>query len=217
MALAELNDQSSDCPAATRDRIVEAARRLFFQQGYTATGMAQILKEAGARSGSLYHFFPSKEDLLRAVLERYREMLQTHVLQPAFDRVSDPVERLFAVLDGYRRLLEQTGFDLGCPIGNLALEVSNALPNVRALIVENFDARAHAVEGLIDDASDRLPADLDRAALARHVLATLGEASILAVIAAAALAGYGPAMLAARVDPNAVIRGIATANRSARV
>ncbi len=142
--------------------------------------MAQILKEAGARSGSLYHFFPSKEDLLRAVLERYREMLQTHVLQPAFDRVSDPIERLFAVLDGYRRLLAQTGFDLGCPIGNLALEVSNALPNVRALIIDNFDAWAHAVGGLIDEASGRLPADLDRAALARHVLATMEGAVMLA-------------------------------------
>ena len=64
-----MNDQSSDFRPITRERIVEAARQLFFRQGYTATGISQILKAAEAKSGSLYHFFPSKEDLLAAVLE----------------------------------------------------------------------------------------------------------------------------------------------------
>ena len=62
----ELNDQSRT--TETRERIVEAARQLFFKQGYAATGVAEILKAAEANSGSLYHFFPSKEDLLVAVL-----------------------------------------------------------------------------------------------------------------------------------------------------
>ena len=124
--LSELNDQSS-----TRARIVETARQLFFQQGYNATGIAQILKASGANSGSLYHFFPTKEDLLSAVLEQYKSMLESHVLGPAYARIDDPIERLFAVLDGYRRLLQATDFDLGCPIGNLALEVSNSHPLIR--------------------------------------------------------------------------------------
>jgi len=175
-----LNDQSSDFRPGTRDRIVEAARQLFFSQGYTATGISQILKASGARSGSLYHFFPSKEDLLIAVLERYRDMLQPHVLQPAFDRVADPVERLFAVLDGYRRLLAQTGFELGCPIGNLALEISNSHPAVRRLVVDNLEAWANAVRGLINDAAGRLPPDVDAAALSKHVLATMEGAVMLA-------------------------------------
>jgi len=50
---------------------VETARALFFEQGYAQTGIAQILKVSGINSGSLYHFFPSKEDLLAAVLEQY--------------------------------------------------------------------------------------------------------------------------------------------------
>ena len=104
------------------------------------TGIAQILKASGARSGSLYHFFPSKEDLLLAVLEKYKEMLQPRVIEPALERASDPIDRVFLVLDGYRRLLEQTGFELGCPIGNLALEVGNSYPHARTLIVENFEA-----------------------------------------------------------------------------
>ena len=114
----------------TRDRLVEAARMLFWEHGYSATGIAQILKEADAGSGSLYYFFPTKEDLLLAVLEWYRENLGPAVVQPVFDRVSDPIERIFGILDGYRHGLLATGFSRGCPIGNLALELADSHPAV---------------------------------------------------------------------------------------
>jgi TetR/AcrR family transcriptional repressor of nem operon len=174
----ELNDQSR--ATETRERIVEAARQLFFKQGYAATGVAEILKAAEANSGSLYHFFPSKEDLLVAVLEKYRSMLVPHVLEPAFARSDDPIERLFAILQGYRLLLEATHFELGCPIGNLALEVSNSQKKARKLIVENFKAWCDAVRNLIMNAGDQFPADIDPAAFATHVLATMEGAVMLA-------------------------------------
>lgn len=176
----DLNDQSTDSGTATRERIVEAARDLFFKQGYTATGIAQILKTAEANSGSLYHFFPSKEDLLIAVLEKYQTMLEPRVLRPAFDRTNDPIERLFAVLEGYRLLLEATHFELGCPIGNLALEVTNSQPEARRLIIENFKAWCEAIRGLIEDVADRLPSDVEPAGLATHVLATMEGSVMLA-------------------------------------
>lgn len=166
--------------SVTREKIVEAARNLFYQNGYTATGIAQILKEAGANSGSLYHFFPSKEDLLVAVLEKYRLMLQTHVLEPSFQRISDPIERIFGVLDGYRRALEETDFALGCPIGNLALEVGNSHPRARELIAENFQAWTNAIREQIEAASGRLPEDVDSGALANQVLVTMEGAVMLA-------------------------------------
>jgi len=174
-----LNDQSNQT-ADTRERIVEAARELFFKQGYTATGIAQVLKASDANSGSLYHFFPSKEDLLVAVLEKYRSMLEPRVLKPAFDRVRDPIKRLFAVLEGYRLLLEATNFELGCPIGNLALEVSNSQPEARRLIIENFEAWCDAIRQLVEDAADRFPSDVEPAALATHVLATMEGSVMLA-------------------------------------
>ena len=175
-----MNDQSSDFRPVTRARIVESARQLFFQQGYHATGIAQILKAANARSGSLYHFFPSKEDLLIAVLEMYLEILDPAVIRPAYERVTDPIERMFAVLDGYRRLLETTEFELGCPIGNLALEVSNSLPGVRRLINANFDAWTTAIAQAVSSAEGRLPEGVDPSALARYVLTVMEGAVMLA-------------------------------------
>jgi TetR/AcrR family transcriptional repressor of nem operon len=175
-----LNDQSTETKAATRERIVEAARDLFFKQGYVATGVAQILKVSNANSGSLYYFFPSKEDLLVAVLEKYQTLPEPRVLKPAFERSDDPIEKLFAVLEGYRLLLEATDFDLGCPIGNLALEVSNSQPAARRLIIENFKAWCDAIRRLIEDAADRLPRDVEADALATHVLATMEGSVMLA-------------------------------------
>src|SRR5579871_3721013 len=105
----------------TRERLIETARTLFLKNGYGNTGIAQILKTADVGSGSLYYFFPTKEDLLLAVLRKYKDLLGPMVIQPVFDRVQDPIERIFGVLDGYRQLLLITEFEQGCPIGNLAL------------------------------------------------------------------------------------------------
>jgi len=175
-----LTDQPTDIQTNTRDRIIEAARRLFFQQGYTATGMSEILKAADVRSGSLYYFFPSKAHVLRAVLETYLGLLEPDILRPAFERVADPLERLFAVLDGYRQLLQTSNFELGCPIGNLALELSTSHPRARPLIAENFEAWSIAITALIESFADRLPPDVQPEALARHAQATMEGAIMLA-------------------------------------
>src|SRR3954465_7925310 len=138
--------------SVTRERIVDTARRLFWEQGYSATGIAQVLKEADVRSGSLYYFFPAKEDLLLAVLEQYTELLEPMVVRPVFERVADPIERIFGILAGYRRLLIQTKYQHGCPIGNLALEVGNAQPAARKLVAANFTGWQKVIEGCLGDA-----------------------------------------------------------------
>jgi AcrR family transcriptional regulator len=164
----------------TRARILEAARELFWRQGYTATGVAQILEAAGARSGSLYYFFPTKEDLLDAVLERYKEMLAPMVVEPVFARVADAIERIFGILAGYRHQLVATKFQHGCPIGNLALEISNAQPSARKRVAENFTGWRRVIEKCLADAADRLPAALDREQVALFVLTTMEGAVMLA-------------------------------------
>ena len=164
----------------TRERLVETARRLFHEHGYTATGIAQILDAADARSGSLYYSFPTKEDLLLAVLQKYKQLLWPIVIQPVFDRVADPVERIFGILDGYRQQLVATKYQSGCPIGNLALELTNRIPAARALIAANFSGWRKAIEQCLGDASGRLPGSVDKQQLALFVLTTMEGAVMLA-------------------------------------
>ena len=86
---------------STRERLLMAAMELFTTQGYEATTVAEILKRAGVNSGSLYYFFDNKHDLLVEGLEFFKTLLYPIVMQPAFAREEDPIERIFAVLEDY--------------------------------------------------------------------------------------------------------------------
>ncbi|TFG66880.1 MAG: TetR/AcrR family transcriptional regulator [Gemmatimonadales bacterium] len=160
-------------PTDTKDRILEVAARLFAEQGYHATGVAGILRDGGVKSGSLYHFFSSKEDLLVAVMQRHLELLQPRILARAVteSQTSDPLDHVFSLLSIYRRSLVVSGTSLGCPVGSLALEVGSTIPRVRTLIEQYFDAWVAQVRTWLDEAGSRLPSALDRDALAHLVLA----------------------------------------------
>jgi AcrR family transcriptional regulator len=158
---------------STRDRLIEAAIRLFWEKGYNATGMAELLKAAHVNSGSFYHFFDSKEALLMAVLDWYKENIYPALLQPAFENTGDPIERIFALLERYRGLILQTDCAYGCPIGRLALEIGPEQRAVHQKIAENFSAWTAAVRKCLDDAADRLPPGLDREKLATLVLSVM--------------------------------------------
>jgi AcrR family transcriptional regulator len=157
----------------TRERLVMTAMRLFMEKGYESTSVSDILRGAGANSGSLYHFFPTKQEVLLEVLRRYREGIEPMLLAPSWEGVDDPVERVFALLATYRRALEGTECTYGCPIGSLALEIHEPDPPVRELLATNFDGWVAAIEKCFADAGARLPRDLDRHALAVFTLTTM--------------------------------------------
>jgi TetR/AcrR family transcriptional repressor of nem operon len=70
----------------TRDRLINSARFLFWERGFAGTSMADLLAHAEVNSGSFYHFFESKEALLREVLSEYLRALRPVVIDPAFSR-----------------------------------------------------------------------------------------------------------------------------------
>lgn len=149
------------------------ARMLFLKKGYEATGIAEILREARVNSGSLYYFFKTKEELLLAVLDWYVANLYPEVINPATAQTNDPIERIFMVLDGYRQYLTITACRQGCPIGNLALEMSEKSEEVREKIALNFENWRMAVRQFLLDAGDRLPADINRDAMATLILSVM--------------------------------------------
>jgi AcrR family transcriptional regulator len=62
--------------------------------------MADILKRAGANSGGFYYFFKSKTELLCAVLDEYASNFESVILGPVFDRLDEPLKRIFGILAG---------------------------------------------------------------------------------------------------------------------
>lgn len=163
-------------PAAvlsTRERLIEAAIALFWERGYANTSMTELLSAAKANSGSFYHFFSGKEDLLLAVLDRHLALLHPALLGLAWEGVDDPIERIFALLARYRVLILQTDCTFGCPIGRLALEISPQQREAQRRLAQNFDGWTAAVRECLEQAAGRLPPDIDRERLSEFVLAVM--------------------------------------------
>jgi TetR/AcrR family transcriptional regulator, transcriptional repressor for nem operon len=157
----------------TRDRLIDSARYLFWERGFAETSMVDLLTHARVNSGSFYHFFESKEALLRAVLEGYLHLLKPIVVDPAFAQTNDPMARIFAILAGYRARILQTDCKYGCPLGRLALEIDPENLPAHKLIAENFQSWIGVVRECIEQLKDRLPKSTNPDALSTYVLAVM--------------------------------------------
>lgn len=156
-----------------REKIIRAAMELFLLKGYNSTSVADLLSRTQLNSGSLYHVFPSKQDVLIGVLEAYRDGIGEMLLAPAWRGVEDPIERIFALLHFYRTLLLDSDCTYGCPIGSLTLELHEPDPQVRELLAENFEKWTGAIESCLKAASERLPPRTNARALAQFALTTM--------------------------------------------
>jgi TetR/AcrR family transcriptional repressor of lmrAB and yxaGH operons len=198
--------------------LITTAAELFRRQGYAQTGVNQIIQEANATSGSFYHFFPAKEDLLLAVVDHIAEIFDTGIFNPAADR--DPIEEIFTILDLYRRQLNDGGFTFGSPMASLSAEVSENHPEVRARLAEVFAAWTGRIEELLRSAGSRLPPSLDRASLAQLVVCTM-EGAVLGTRLNRSLAPFDAVIAQLRTyfdlleDRVGAPRAVATAGRPA--
>jgi TetR/AcrR family transcriptional regulator, transcriptional repressor for nem operon len=158
---------------STRERLIDSARYLFWERGYAGTSMAELLAHAEVNSGSFYHFFDSKEALLREVLQGYLDLLRPMVVEPAFASVEEPLGRIFAILAGYRERIVATESRYGCPLGRLALEIDPENAPAHGLIAQNFEGWIEAVRECLIAMKERMPPDTDVDALATFVLVAM--------------------------------------------
>ena len=104
-------------------RILSTADRLFYEQGFGATGVNQIVVEAEVAKDSFYRHFPSKEDLVVAYLENRHEAFSAELSRSVEARRS-PAKRVLALFDSTADWLQATDFR-GCAFQNALAEFSN--------------------------------------------------------------------------------------------
>jgi len=163
----------------TQERLVATAAALFLRQGYAGTGVNEIMQQAGTAAGSFYHFFPTKEDLLLAVVDRAGEEL-TRDFDAAAARGAEPIAQLLAVVAATRARLAGEGAEAGSPLAILGAELSVSHPAVRGRIEAFYEAWIGRAAGLLDAAGGQLPAGLDRRTLAHFILAAVEGGVLLA-------------------------------------
>jgi|AntDeeMetagen681_2_1112603.scaffolds.fasta_scaffold05163_3 AcrR family transcriptional regulator len=140
-----------------RDDILDTATRLFAAQGYRATGVNQIIREAGVAKASFYHHFPSKQVLGEAFVRRRHERWFAAVKQ-RLETGTSPRDQMLALFSLWDDQIRAEGFR-GCTFINMAAE----FPDPASPIRQQIKTHKEAVRALIA----RL--------LAAHA-ATLGEA-----------------------------------------
>jgi len=129
-----------EMPAETKDRIVGAGAELFRRQGYTGTGVKQIVAEANAPFGSLYHFFPGGKEQLAAEVIRFSGGMYAQVVVEAIAPAKDPLHLVDLFFSGAAEHLRQTNYEDACPIATVALEVASTSEPLRQATAEVFEA-----------------------------------------------------------------------------
>lgn len=150
-------------PESTRMRILEAAFEEMHRHGYQGLRVEQILIKTGLKKGALYHYFPSKQALGYAVLEELIEHRIKRLWIDPLQKFDDPLVGLQTMYERIGKFWTDEFFNLGCPLNNLAQEMSPIDDGFRERIEKFFkfwrDAFAEALQqgqqqGIVDQDVD---------------------------------------------------------------
>jgi TetR/AcrR family transcriptional regulator, transcriptional repressor for nem operon len=131
----------------TREKILQAASRLFALKGYHDTKLEEVLGTAQVSKGAFFHQFRDREDLGFAVLDwhmdRRRQLLDAIEQELSPDKQTDPLQRVFRRLDAIAEMVRRReGRKGGCIIGNMSTALSDCHDGFRKRLAECFDEMA---------------------------------------------------------------------------
>jgi TetR/AcrR family transcriptional repressor of nem operon len=162
-------------PDVTRDKLLKAAFEEIYRRGFQAASLDTILAKAGVTKGALYHHFPDKASLGYAVVDEVVKGLLLErwgVLEPP---TGDPVTALQRVLRGRAAKLTTREVELGCPLNNLAQEMSPLDQRFRRGVNATFDLWTDAVAKDLarGQAEGTVRKDVDPRKIAAFVVASI--------------------------------------------
>ncbi len=165
----------------TREQIVDAATRLIHLRGFKNTSVEDILRETGVGKGNFYYYFKSKDELGFAALERSLERIRKDLIERSFLPGTDPWVQLETFLTCLVEMAHESGGAGGCPLGNLAVEMSDIHEEFRQRIRQAFDQVRAQIERTLEDARSRgvFRQDGDPSRLASFVLAGIEGAFLM--------------------------------------
>lgn len=134
-----------------KERLAEASLRLFFSQGYNGTGVKEIVDAAGVPKGSFYAYWPSKEAMGAAVVERYWAGADER-LAP-LDEGGPPEARVRRHFQALSDLVVDQRFVNGCLLGNFSTEVAGSSEAIRSTLLHVFEGWASRLNAVLSEAA----------------------------------------------------------------
>jgi AcrR family transcriptional regulator len=163
--------------AETRERIVQRSAELFRRQGFAGTGVKQIVAEASAPFGSLYHFFPGGKEQLGEEVIRSSGAIYGQLIEAFYRPGKDPVAATRNFFAAAAASVREADYADACPIATVALEVSSTSEPMRQACADVFDGWVEGVAGRLGECG--LSRKRSRA-LAFELIAALEGAFVLA-------------------------------------
>lgn len=137
----------TDAESMARQRIVDTALRLFYEQGFRSTGVNQIIAESNVAKATFYSHFRSKEKLCVAYLQARHEVWMGW-LQQRVERQGPGPDRVLGIFDFIRDWMSSSGFR-GCAFLNIASEIPDMTSDIRAEVVRHKDCLREYIAGLL--------------------------------------------------------------------
>jgi AcrR family transcriptional regulator len=125
---------------STKERILDATAALFLRYGYTGTGLKQIVANANAPFGSLYHHFPGGKQELGVEVIRRSGAMYGELVMSVFDAAPDILTAIHDCFAGAAAVLVATDYADACPIETVALEVASSNEPLREATAEVFES-----------------------------------------------------------------------------
>jgi len=110
--------------ALKREHLIEVATELFNQFGYHASGIDQIIEQAGIAKTTLYRYFSSKDELIVEVLRRIDEKFRLDMRHAVVESANAPIQKILASFDFLHEWFKETTF-FGCPFMSAAGEFNS--------------------------------------------------------------------------------------------
>lgn len=163
-----------------KQEIISITRDVIHSKGYQATSISDILQAAHIGKGQFYHYFSSKHDLGLAVVEDLIQEWDKELIHGILQTEEEPAAKLNRMLDwaiAYHAGMEKKP---GCPVGNLAIEMSEHDEFFRIKIHHFFERWIGAVEMILDEMikQNQLDSNIDANKNAQAMIAMI-EGGIL--------------------------------------
>jgi TetR/AcrR family transcriptional repressor of nem operon len=177
-----------------RNAILDAAARLINERGFSHTSVDDLIQATGLSGKShFYHYFPSKEALGMAVIDRQFERFTERGLAILGEPMIDPVDRLTLFIDTLVALQRDREGGSGSPFGNLAGELADAHEGFRQRLDEVFERWTGQLDALLREVGGQLREGVDTVRLARFIIASLEGGMLMTRVTrdVAAMEGIG--------------------------
>ncbi|MEM7216001.1 MAG: TetR/AcrR family transcriptional regulator, partial [Pseudomonadota bacterium] len=152
-----------------REKMIRTAGELFRARGYHGVGLSEILAESGAPKGSFYYHFPNgKHELALAVIDSGGRFV-SKLIDKAFEDVDSVKDGVGRLVDMIASAFEHSGFEQGCPVTSLVLDLAPADDEARLHVDNVF---RHWMDRMLEHAA-RLGTPEDRLAVYRKAFRAL--------------------------------------------